>query len=224
VTSVFSFLGLMVSALRDCRSSRSRTGVDGASLRLPKGLVTDGGETADVPLRKPGMPLFSARLLAMDDCGSLRRESARAGGEVDGEGDKALAEALPAGGEIVLGSVESSAAPLFFSFLREGSLIRRASLWWWSSRRARIRRAYAMRQTYPVLLGIPRNAAHLVVVCVLGGIVEGRCSKLVFSAGHGDAVSVRRRRGISDMLVSFVERCGLHGRCRVRRASVFECV
>jgi hypothetical protein len=76
---------------------------------------------------------------------------------------------------------------------------------------------------YPVLLGIPRDAAHLVVVCVLGGIVEGRCSKLVFSAGHGDAVSVRRRRGISDMLVSFVERCGLHGRCRVR-ASVFECV
>jgi hypothetical protein len=76
------------------------------------------------------MPLFSARLLAMDDCGSLRREGARVGDEVDGEGDSVLAEALPGDDEIVLDSMVSSGVPLFFSFRREGSLIRRASLWW----------------------------------------------------------------------------------------------
>lgn len=58
-----------------------------------------------------------------------------------------------------------------------------------------------------------RNAAHLVVVCVLRGVVEGRRSELMLGARCSDAVAVRGRRGVADMLVGLVEGCRLHVRC-----------
>ena len=55
------------------------------TFRDASAFVTETCEVADVPRRAPGMPLFSARLLAIDDCGSLRREGARVGDDVFGE-------------------------------------------------------------------------------------------------------------------------------------------
>jgi len=105
VSSVLSFFVLEASAFRDWRSNRSRTGVEGVLLRVPRALVADTGERVEFPLREAGIPLFSARLLAMDDWGSLRREGARVGDVVDRVGDEVLAEALPSKGAAVAGSV-----------------------------------------------------------------------------------------------------------------------
>jgi hypothetical protein len=60
--------------------------------------VTDTGEEVGVPLRAPGMPLFSAKLLAMEECGRRRREGARVGEVVFDEGEVARdVEALGGG-------------------------------------------------------------------------------------------------------------------------------
>lgn len=61
------------SPLRECWARRSRTGVDGWSWRAAVAfeLLTAG---AAVALFALGMPRFSARLVAMDDWGSLRRD------------------------------------------------------------------------------------------------------------------------------------------------------
>lgn len=86
-----------------------------------------------------GMPRFSARLVAMDDWGSLRWVR---GDEAEGE---VAREALPLADSEVAGLSASLLAALlvFLSVLRGASLIRPASLRWWSSSRLRMRRACA---------------------------------------------------------------------------------
>lgn len=87
------------------------------------------------------MPRASARLLAIDDCGRRRRDGARVGDVVDAGGEAALAAGFFEGGEVVVGSVVSPAASLFFfSVLRGGSLVRLAWVRWLLSRRAMRRR------------------------------------------------------------------------------------
>lgn len=91
-----------------------------------------------------GMPRFSARLLAMAGWGRRRwvrgdEDEAEAEGELVrvaavlvADEDVALSESLVALEEVVV---------VFRSLLRGASLIRPASLRWWSSSRLRMRRA-----------------------------------------------------------------------------------
>jgi hypothetical protein len=91
-----------------------------------------------VVLLAVGMPRFSARLLAIDDCGSLRRD---VGGVCECVDDDALLpEEFLEGGVFAALSGARAVVLLCFS-LRGASLIRPASLRWWSSRRLRMRRA-----------------------------------------------------------------------------------
>lgn len=85
------------------------------------------------------MPRFSARLLAIDDCGSLRRDVGAADDVVD-EDALLLAAVLDVALFAVLSQAEVVVL-LCFS-LRGASLISPASCRWWSSRRLRMRRAY----------------------------------------------------------------------------------
>lgn len=63
--------------------------------------MTDTGEDVGVPLRAPVMPLFSARLLAMDECGRRLREGARVGEEALEGGDVAREEEALGGVAVV---------------------------------------------------------------------------------------------------------------------------
>lgn len=76
----------------------------------------------------------------MDDCGSLRCEM----GEDLLEGELVREAVFLGGGEVVEGSRVLLAAVLFLSVLRGASLIRPASLRWWSSSRLRMRRAWGV--------------------------------------------------------------------------------
>jgi hypothetical protein len=83
-----------------------------------------------------GMPRFSARLVAIEDCGSLRRDVGGVGEDVfEAEGR----DVEDFGGADVVEDSEGCLVAFFSS--RGVSLIRPASLWWWSSRRLRMRRA-----------------------------------------------------------------------------------
>jgi hypothetical protein len=128
---------LLESAFRDCCARRSRTGVDSCSF-LP-GKVPDAFANAPLAvLFALGIPRFSARLVAIEDWGSLRRD-------VGGVGDDVVEEAVRdvdvlGGRDDVEASEGCLVASGLFS-LRGASLIKPASLWWWSSRRLRMRRA-----------------------------------------------------------------------------------
>jgi hypothetical protein len=125
----FSCLGeprtLLESLFRDCCARRSRTGVDGCSFLPAK---TPDRLTA-VPLDvlfALGMPRFSARLVAIEDWGSLRRD-------VGGVGEDVVVEEVRDvdnfGGAEVVEDSEGCFATFFFSS-RGASLIRPASLRW----------------------------------------------------------------------------------------------
>jgi hypothetical protein len=129
---------LFDSALRDCCASRSRTGVAPCSSRLPIAPATFTAVPL-VVLRAVGMPRFSARLLAIEGCGSLRRDVGGVGDSVDEE--MLLLVTLFEVAVLVVLS-EACAVVLLCFFSRGASLIRPASLRWWSSRRLRMRRAY----------------------------------------------------------------------------------
>lgn len=178
--------------------------MDGRSLRVARAFVTDTGVALGVPLRGPGMPRFSARLLAMEDCGSRRRDGARVGEEVEGE---EVLSAEPFGGGEAVADSGAWLASLFFSLVRGASLMRPASLWWWSSRRLRIRRACYTCQMHSAQV---YGRAYLSIMGILGGLVEGRGSELVLLARGRDAVAIRGCGGITDVLVGFGELCGLH--------------
>ena len=130
-----SSLDLLWSAFRACLSSRSLTGVAGPS----RAAFAPAAVTA-VPLvvrLALGMPRFSARLLAMEDCG---RRRCVLGAAAEGElvrVDAVLVEAAA----VVLSDSSLVLLALFLSVLRGASLIRPASLRWWSSSRLRMRRA-----------------------------------------------------------------------------------
>jgi hypothetical protein len=113
-------------------------------------LVTDTDDAVGVPLRAPGIPLFSARLLAIEEFGRRRCVGALVGDEVLAGGETALAREDLVGGGGVASSEGCGALSLFFSSLRGGSLIKCASLRWCSSRSARIRMAYSTLQTPPL--------------------------------------------------------------------------
>lgn len=51
---------------------------------------------------------------------------------------------------------------------------------------------------------------HLIVVCVLGGLEEGRRGEFMLCARSNDAVPVGGCGGVSHMLVGFAEGCRLH--------------
>jgi hypothetical protein len=131
-------LALLESTFRDCCARRSRTGVDGCSF-LP----------ADTPDRLPavplnvlfalGMPRFSARFVAIEDWGSLRRDTGGVGEEVF---EEEVRDAELLGGAEGVEDSDGCWVTFFFSS-RGASLIRPASLRWWSSRRLSMRRAYA---------------------------------------------------------------------------------
>jgi hypothetical protein len=134
----FSCLGaLLESALHDCCARRSRTGVDSCSFR--PGKVPDAFTDAPlVVLFALGIPRFSARLVAIEDWGSRRRDVGGVGEDVV-EGAARDVDVL-GGRDDVEASEGCLVASARFS-LRGASLIKPASLWWWSSRRLRMRRA-----------------------------------------------------------------------------------
>lgn len=132
-----SSFDLLWSDLRDCLSRRSLTGV-----ACPSRAAMAPETVTALPLvvrLALGMPRFSARLVAMDDCGSLRWVR---GDEVEGELVREVL--LFVDGDVVELS-ESLLVLLetFLSVLRGASLISPASLRWWSSSRPRMRRAWA---------------------------------------------------------------------------------
>ena len=99
-------------------------------MRLARALVTETGAVVGGPLFAPGIPLFSARLLAMDECGSLRRDGVWVVTPAFAGGDAVLEGVDLVGGEEGGDCGGGRASSLPFSFLLGGSLIRRASLWW----------------------------------------------------------------------------------------------
>lgn len=130
-----SSLDLLWSAFRACLSSRSLTGVAWPSRAA---FAPDAVTAVPLVVRLAlGMPRFSARLLAMEDCGRRRWVL---GAEAEGELVRAAAVLVEA---VVLVLSDSLLVPLalFLSDLRGASLIRPASLRWWSSSRLRMRRA-----------------------------------------------------------------------------------
>lgn len=131
------------SPLRECWARRSRTGVEGWSWRAAVAfeLLTAG---AAVALFTLGMPRFSARLVAMDDWGSLRRDVGGVVEEAAGVCGTAVVEDL--GREETDESVGCFVAAAVFFCLGGASLIRPASLRWCTSSRARMRRAWGSSQ------------------------------------------------------------------------------
>jgi hypothetical protein len=97
---------------------------------------------ADAPLAALlalGIPRFSARLVAIEDWGSLRRDVGGVGEDVVDEDVRD--DSVFGGGKTAEDSEDCFVASVFFFSLRGASLIRPASLRWWSSRRLRMRRA-----------------------------------------------------------------------------------
>jgi hypothetical protein len=92
------------------------------------------------------MPRFSARLLAIEGWGSLRREVG-AGEEALEEDGLLLVEAFSEEDLVAPSEIWLALAPGFLS-LRGASLMRPASLRWWSSRRLRMRRACLQVRDY----------------------------------------------------------------------------
>jgi len=58
------------------------------------------------------------------------------------------------------------------------------------------------------------GAGCLFVMRVLGCLVKGRCSELMFGARDGDAVAVGCSCGVAGVFVGLVEGRRLHGGCR----------
>lgn len=153
-------MGVAGLPFRDCCANRSLTGVDACSLLLA---ITADAVTwvLLLALFTLGMPRFSARLLAMEDCGSLRRED---GGVDDVAVDEEARGPDLGGASAARASGDCFAVSPLLSCFRGASLIRPASLRWWSSRRPSIRRAYPrIQKQSPIADGRdePRHCACL---------------------------------------------------------------
>jgi hypothetical protein len=142
----------------------------------------------------------------MAGCGSLRRDGARVGEEVEGE---AFLAVEPLGGGEMVAVSEACVASFFLSPFRGGSLIRPASLRWWSSKRLKIRSACRHMSQLARQAG-RKCTPYLGVVGVLGGFVEGRGGQLVLMPRRRDAVPVCGGCGVANVLVGFGEVCRLH--------------
>ena len=207
---------MVKSAFRDCCASRSRTGVEACSLLAA---IAPDAFTAVllVVLFTLGMPRFSARLLAIEDCGSRRRDVGGAGEDVD-EDEVRFVETLGEG-DVTEASPAWLMEELFLSFLRGASLIRPASLRWWSSRRVRMRRACACVRLCSIIekkkkereRERERERAHLGVVCVLGGIVKCGRREIMFVPRSRDALLEGCCCRGADVFMGFGEVCRLHG-------------
>jgi hypothetical protein len=156
-----------------------------------------------------GMPRFSARLLAIADWGSRRRD-------VGGAGEVAVEEVLlpaaPLAVAVLVVESERRVAVLPCFSLRGASLIRPASLRWWSSRRLRMRRAYVCVSTDSTIhVGCSVLLySDLGVMRVLHRFVEGGRSAVMLLSRGGYAVVVGGRRSGADVLVGFGEGGRLH--------------
>lgn len=159
-----------------------------------------------------GMPRFSARLVAIEDWGSLRRD-------VGGVGEEVLAE--EARDDDVFGEGEAAdksegclVASVFFLSLRGASLIRPASLRWWSSRRLRMRRACNALDRRDS----PCQTTYLSIVGILGGLVEGSRGEVMLLPRGCDTVGAGGSGGGAGVIVGLDEVCRLHdgGRGRGR--------
>ena len=124
--------------MRAWRSSRSLTGVACPSrVALVPAAVTVEPPVVRLAL---GMPRFSARLLAMAGWGRRRWVL---GDEAEAEGELVRVAAVLVADEaaVLSESLAALVVVVFLSVLRGASLIRPASLRWWSSSRLRMRRA-----------------------------------------------------------------------------------
>ena len=99
---------------------------------------------------------------------------------------------------------------VFFS-LRGASLIRPASLRWWSSRRLRMRRAYRCKQQATDMYSAFQPVTYLCIMRVLGSIMEGARGLVVLLPRGEDAVGQGGRRSGASVVVGVSEMCGLHG-------------
>jgi hypothetical protein len=192
------------SDLRDCCARRSRTGVDGCSLgaAVVLGTLADGPLVALLAL---GIPRFSARLVAIEDWGSLRRDVGGVGEDVldeDVRDDDVFSE-----GERVDDSEGCLVASVFFLSLGGASLIRPASLRWWSSSRLRMRRAWNTLDERDS----PCQTTYLSIVSILGGIVKGGRGEVMLLPRGCDAVGARGSGGSARVVVGLDEVCRLHG-------------
>jgi hypothetical protein len=113
------------SAFRACWANKSRTGVEACSF-LPASVPDAVAGVLPVVLFALGMPRFSARLVAIDDCGKRRRDVGAPGEDVD-DAEVRVEEDL--GGGDAVDTSEVCFAPSLFGFsLRGASLIKPASL------------------------------------------------------------------------------------------------
>jgi hypothetical protein len=193
------------SPFRDCCARRSRTGVDGVD--GCSFLPTESPDTfTAVPLDVRfalGMPRFSARLVAIEDWGSLRRD-------VGGVGEDGFAEevrGVEAFDEADVVEESEACFVTFFFSSRGASLIRPASLRWWSSRRLRMRSAYTELEHVSYTSA---HHTHLDVVRILSGITKGSRSEIVLLPRRRNAGAGCGSRGVSGVVMSLGEVCRLH--------------
>jgi len=183
--------------------------VEGCSVRPAVVL----GMFADAPLVvlfALGMPRFSARLVAIEDWGSLRRDVGGVGEDVlaaEARDDDVFGE-----GETTDDSEGCLAASVFFLSLRGASLMRPASLRWWSSRRLRMRRACSALDGWDSL----NQTTYLSIVGILGGLVEGGRGEVMLLPRGCDAVGAGGGRSSAGVVVGLDEMCRLHGGGRDR--------
>jgi hypothetical protein len=181
--------------------------MDGCSLGPAAvfGMLADGPLVALLAL---GIPRFSARLVAIEDWGSLRRDIGGVGEDVldeDVRDDNVLGER-----EGVDDSEGCLVASVFFLSLGGASLIRPASLRWWSSSRLRIRRAWNTLDEWDS----PYQTTYLSIVGILGGIVKGSRSEVMLLPRGCDAVGAGSSGGSAGVIVGLDEICRLHGDSR----------
>jgi hypothetical protein len=182
-------------------------------LRLARAFVTETEALLGAPRRGP-MPRASARLLAMDDWGRRRRDSARVGDVAEAGGEAARVAGFLEGGEAVAGSEASPAASSFFlSVLRGGSLMRLACARWLFSRSAMMRCDCPSASASRAACAVQRQRrTHLGVACRVQAFVEGSSSKLMFLPRPGEVPGVCRGGGVADVLLGSGEGRRLHGR------------
>lgn len=140
----------------------------------------------------------------MEDCGSRR---CVLGADAEGELVRAVAVLVDAV-VVVLSESLLALLLLFLSILRGASLIKPASLRWWSSSRLRMRRAcvYKLKfiSNYTVM-------TYLLVMCVLRSIVEEGGCMVVLVPRSRDAAAQSGCLRITHMFVGSSKVRRLHG-------------